>query len=121
MASNPTTWLKGLNAMPDDNATPAPSRYIPTLTEMVTDAPAPAGDVPAPPARPAASAPAVTAEQVLALLAPDLNQRISEAIAQAVHEQMLGLHARVRRGVAAVVQDAVDTALRQADGGPLSG
>ena len=107
--------------MPDDSAAPAPNRYIPTLTEVVTDALAPAGDTPAAPARSAAVAPAVTAEQVLALLAPDLDQRIGEAIAQAVHEQMLGLHARVRRGVAAVVQDAVDTALRQADGGPLSG
>lgn len=121
MASNRTTWLKGQNAMPDDKATPALNRYIPTLTEVVTDALAPSGDAPAPPARAATAVPAVTAEQLLALLAPDLDQRISEAIAQAVHEQMLGLQARVRRGVAAVVQDAVDTALRQAGDGPLSG
>lgn len=116
---------------PDDapGAPSAPHRYIPTLTERVDSAPPapvqpvqPDATAPAAPA-PAAPAPmaAVTPEQVLALLAPDLDQRISAAMAQAVHEQMQGLGARVRRSVAAVVQDAVDTALRQAGKGPMSG
>ena len=112
--------------MTPDNANlppSAPHRYIPTLTERASDGPPPAGQpAPAPEAARAPSAGAtVTAEQVLALLAPDLDQRISEAIAQALHDQMLGLSARVRRSVAAVVQDAVDTALRQAQNGPMSG
>ena len=100
----------------DDFLPSAPHRYVPTLTERVADAqPSPARPPPAP------AGASVTAEQVLALLAPDLDQRISEAIAQALHDQMLGLSARVRRSVAAVVQDAVDTALRQAQNGPMSG
>ena len=80
----------------DDFLPSAPHRYVPTLTERVPDAqPSAARPAPAPAGTPAAGA-AVTAEQVLALLAPDLDQRISEAIAQALHEQMLGLGARVR-------------------------
>lgn len=105
----------------DDFLPSAPHRYVPTLTERVPDAqPSAARPAPAPAGTPAAGA-TVTAEQVLALLAPDLDQRISEAIAQALHDQMLGLSARVRCSVAAVVQDAVDTALRQAQNGPMSG
>ncbi|MFD2379380.1 hypothetical protein ACFSTJ_20495 [Ottowia pentelensis] len=68
---------------------PAPARYVPTLTEVVVDTAQPAAGAPAAPAVSAG----VTAEQVLALLGPELDRRISEAIAQALHEQMLGLHA----------------------------
>ncbi|MEZ5608176.1 MAG: hypothetical protein R3E52_13915 [Burkholderiaceae bacterium] len=98
---------------------PAPARYVPTLTEVVADTgqPAAAG---LPTAAQAVSA-GVTAEQVLALLGPELDRRISEAIALALHEQMLGLHARVRRAVADVVQDAVERALREQGHGPMSG
>ncbi|MBN9404571.1 MAG: hypothetical protein J0I00_04025 [Burkholderiales bacterium] len=96
---------------------PAPARYVPTLTEVVVDIGQPAAGAPAAPAVSAG----VTAEQVLALLGPELDRRISEAIAQALHEQMLGLHARVRRAVADVVQDAVDMALRDRGHGPMSG
>lgn len=97
---------------------PAPARYVPTLTEVVVDTGQPAAG--GAPAAQAVSA-GVTAEQVLALLGPELDRRISEAIAQALHEQMLGLHARVRRAVADVVQDAVAGALREQVRGPMSG
>lgn len=107
--------------MTHDEFTPqsAPARYVPTLTEVVVDTgqPAAAGGAPAAQAVSAG----VTAEQVLALLGPELDRRISEAIAQALHEQMLGLHARVRRAVADVVQDAVAGALREQVRGPMSG
>ena len=101
---------------------PAPARYVPTLTEVVADTGATAdggGPANAPGAQGVSVG--VSAEQLLALLGPELDRRISEAIAQALHEQMLGLHARVRRAVADVVQDAVERALRDQGHGPMSG
>ena len=105
---------------------PAPVRYVPTLTEVVADTGATAdggGPANAPANAPGAQGVSVgvSAEQLLALLGPELDRRISEAIAQALHEQMLGLHARVRRAVADVVQDAVERALRDQGHGPMSG
>ena len=97
----------------------APVRYVPTLTEVVADAGAPTPG--SGPASAQSVSAGVTAEQLLALLGPELDRRISEANAQALHEQMLGLHARVRRAVADVVQDAVERALREQGHGPMSG
>ena len=50
---------------------------------------------------------------MLQTLAPTLDLRISEAIARVLHEQLLGLNARVQREVAAVVKQAVAEALKQ--------
>jgi len=89
-------------------------RFVPTLTEIVNpadlgvDVASAAADI-----APADVRLGITAERVLSMLGPELEQRISEAIAQAVNEQMQGLPARVRRTVADVVQDAVDGALRE--------
>ena len=112
-----------MTTMPNDEITPptAPLRYVPTLTEVVTDAGLPAGAAAARSTGAQGVSVGVTAEQVLALMGSDLDQRISEAIAQALHEQMLGLNARVRRAVADVVQDAVDTAVRRVNDGRMSG
>lgn len=89
-------------------------RFVPTLTEVV-DPDEAGGDAGS---SLAALAPTnvrlgVTAEQVLAMLGPRLDQRIAEAIVQAVDEQLQGLQARVRRSVGDAVQDAVDAALRE--------
>jgi hypothetical protein len=85
-----------------------PPRFVPTLTEVV-ETETPAETVPAPP--PGAAAPSSTADAVAAALlrrlGPDLDRRISEAIARALHEQMLGLNGRVRKAVADVVREAV--------------
>ena len=55
------------------------------------------------------------AQAVLAQIEPVLEQRISEAIARVLHEQMLGLNARVCRAVASEVLDAVAAALERMD------
>ena len=55
------------------------------------------------------------AQAVLAQIEPALEQRLSEAIARVLHEQMLGLNARVRRAVAGEVRDAVAVALERMD------
>ena len=47
------------------------------------------------------------AEALLALLGPDLERRISEAIGRVLHEQMLGLNGRVQKAVAETVREAV--------------
>lgn len=107
---------------PQPQSQSAPARYVPTLTEVVSEAGLPAaGDAPAGAPGAGAAQAGVTAEQVLALLGPELDRRISEAIALALHEQMLGLHARVRRAVAEVVQDAVEGVLSQRGPGSTSG
>ena len=84
-------------------------RNVPTLTEVVGErlrraaATAPAGQ-PLP-------IDTQMAQAVLAELMPTLEHRISEAIARVVHEQMLGLNARVRSAVADEVHAAVGEAL----------
>lgn len=91
-------------------------RFVPTLTEVV-DAAELVPDEGLPPA-PAALADVrvgLSAQQVLELLGPDLEQQIADAIVHAVNDQMLGIQARVRRTVADVVQDAVDAALRRVE------
>ena len=99
-------------------------RLVPTLTEVIAPTPdaapwvAPAGEPVAPMVHPptavAAPAPSVdaVARRVLTQLGPELDQRIAEAIARALHAQMLGLSARVRASVAEVVHEAVADALR---------
>jgi hypothetical protein len=47
------------------------------------------------------------AAAVLRRLGPELDRRITEAIARALQEQMLGLNTRVRKAVADVVREAV--------------
>lgn len=75
---------------------------------------------PAPP--PAASSPSATvdalAAAVLRRLGPELDRRISEAIAHALHEQMLGLNTRVRKAVADVVREAITRSDSQSAGDP---
>lgn len=105
-------------------------RLVPTLTEVIglpSDAPswtAPGGEAVAPVAPPptVAAAPAPSADavarRVLAQLGPELDQRIAEAIARALHAQMLGLSARVRASVAEVVREAVTDTLRAAPASP---
>lgn len=105
-------------------------RLLPTLTEVIAPAPdaapwaAPAGEPMAPmappPAAAATPAPSVdaVARRVLAQLGPELDQRIAEAIARALHTQMLGLSARVRASVAEVVREAVADALRASPARP---
>lgn len=121
---------------PSAPAHPDP-RLVPTLTEVVGRvepvlegaehllpvSPAgawhgPAAEADAAPAPPApAGAAAVPgpplAEQVLDLLGDELERRIGEAIARALHEQMLGLSTRVRAVVAEEVRDAVAQALER--------
>lgn len=120
-------------------------RLVPTLTEVVgrvepvleeaehllPASPAgawhgPAAEADAAPAPPAPPAPAGAAavpgpplaEQVLDLLGDELERRIGEAIARALHEQMLGLSPRVRAVVAEEVRDAVAQALERGLSGP---
>ena len=57
------------------------------------------------------------AQAVLAQIEPALEQRLSEAIARVLHEQMLGLNARVRRAVADEVRSAVSQALERTEAG----
>lgn len=79
-------------------------------TDVVPAPPAPAGAaaIPGPP----------LAEQVLDLLGDELERRIGEAIARALHEQMLGLSTRVRAVVAEEVREAVAQALQRGVPGP---
>lgn len=119
--------------MRDDEDVPSPRpvpRNVPTLTEVVnpdltlhpaTSAaePAPPAHVSAPPqtATPARAAPTVaavpTADELLQRIGPDLDRQISEAIGRVLHEQLLGLNARVRKAVSEVVHEAVVSALTQ--------
>ena len=62
------------------------------------------------PASPAAPATLPDASDLLALLGPDLDRQISEAIGRVLHEQLLGLNGRVQKAVAEVVREAVATA-----------
>jgi len=89
-------------------------RFVPTLTEVVNAQAEPAPAQPAQnaqTAQPAVSPPSAPADAlaaaVLRRLGPELDRRISEAIARALHEQMLGFNSRVRKAVADVVREAV--------------
>ena len=105
----------------DGTARPDP-RLVPTLTEVVgragsRSAPAePAAPVdlaPSPVSPAGATAPEPPlADQVLALLGSELEQRIGAAVARALHEQMLGLSGRIRAVVADEVREAVAQALQ---------
>lgn len=105
---------------PDQEQTPAQPadpgplrplpRNVPTLTEVVgAETGADPSSAPAADDRPstAGSSALPDAESVLALLGPDLDRQISEAIGRVLHEQMLGLNARVQKAVAEVVREAV--------------
>ena len=88
-----------------------PPRNVPTLTEMVAaDAERHSAQADAAPASPAAPATLPDASDLLALLGPDLDRQISEAIGRVLHEQLLGLNVRVQKAVAEVVREAVATA-----------
>ncbi|RRD58461.1 hypothetical protein EII20_02345 [Comamonadaceae bacterium OH2545_COT-014] len=86
-----------------------PPRFVPTLTEVVGEQAAPADGAPAGPRLGALPEPLV--QQVLQAIGPTLDAQISEAIGRVLHEQMLGLNARVQREVAEVVRQAVLSAL----------
>ena len=132
----------------DTPAAPTP-RFVPTLTQVIASDATPAlGDLPTLPSldvpddvlSPAAKAALVaaathaaarpsgtdspapsTADAVLAQIGPDLERLISEAIARVLHEQMLGLNARVRKAVAEVVHETVTKALVQGTPGTKTG
>ncbi|MFD1711739.1 hypothetical protein FVQ98_15250 [Ottowia sp. GY511] len=88
-------------------------RNVPTLTEVV-GAEVPANTPQAPAPRQASAADALSAQPdaqaLLALLGPELDRLISEAIGRVLHEQLLGLNGRVQKTVAEVVRDAIATA-----------
>ena len=100
-----------------DQDTPAQRpvpRNVPTLTEVVgadTAAEVSAESPPVPASVPDAGRGAQPdAQALLALLGPDLDRLISEAIGRVLHEQMLGLNGRVQKAVTEVVRDAIATA-----------
>ncbi|MDO5087447.1 MAG: hypothetical protein Q4D74_07550 [Comamonadaceae bacterium] len=99
--------------MPAGDAAAAPRtppRFVPTLTEVVGEQAAPADGAPA--AEPRLGAlPEPLVQQVLQAIGPTLDAQISEAMGRVLHEQMLGLNARVQREVAEVVRQAVLSAL----------
>lgn len=109
----------------DRDSPPFATRIVPTLTEVVPIRGVATGLAPGAAATPVSvSAPkpadraGEAAARVLAMLQPELDRQIAEAVSRALHEQMQGLHARVQQTVADVVRDAVDRALREADGRP---
>ena len=68
-----------------------------------------------PPAAAPSGQPLDVADSLTQALAPMLEARISEAIARVLHEQLLGLNARVQREVAVVVRQAVAEALERVE------
>ncbi|MBQ9578926.1 MAG: hypothetical protein IJR28_05275 [Ottowia sp.] len=90
-------------------------RNVPMLTEVVGEQQRAAASAPPQPQGVDEHEAQVTqvSQAVLESVLPTLEQRISEAIARVLHEQMLGLNARVRRAVADEVRGAVAEALRQ--------
>jgi hypothetical protein len=58
----------------------------------------------------APSSSAAADDALLRRLGADLDHRISEAVARALHEQMLGFNNRVRKVVADVVREAAASA-----------
>ncbi|MBO7411588.1 MAG: hypothetical protein J6T92_06640 [Ottowia sp.] len=89
-------------------------RNVPMLTEVVGEQRQRAAASKSPPQPQDVDAQTAQVTQaVLGSVLPALEQRISEAIARVLHEQMLGLNARVRRAVADEVRGAVAEALRQ--------
>lgn len=103
---------------PDDNlpiSRPTP-RFVPTLTEIVAP-PAATAEAGSPPSGDSfytpASSPSHQDASVMALLArlgPELDARISETIAQVLHEHMPILNARIRQAVTDVVRETVSAA-----------
>lgn len=96
-----------------------PPRFVPTLTEVVV----PGGAATSAPGAVAAPTPPepvrepVDVDAVMRQLAPELDRRISEAIARVMHEQMLGVHARLERAVTDAAREAVMATLER-DGIP---
>ncbi len=99
-----------------------PPRFVPTLTEVVTPGIASSG---APgvaavsvPASPAAVPEPVDVDAVMRQLAPELDRRISEAIARVMQEQMLGVQARLERAVTDAVRESVRALAEEREGVP---
>jgi hypothetical protein len=90
-----------------------PPRFVPTLTEVVAVQTDTVPAEPPPSAPPSSAADIEDDDALLRRLGADLDRRISEAIARALHEQMLGFNSRVRRVVADVVREAVANAFAQ--------
>ncbi len=108
-------------------APPPVSRFVPTLTEVISPgdaAPAPAEPAaePQPDAVPVTAAAPVSAQAVelavdalLARLAPELDRLVAEAVGRVLHEHMLGFNGRLQKAVGDVVREAVTKAV--AEGG----
>lgn len=99
---------------PDTPQRLPPTRFVPTLTEVVDAAPSTPPDHASPQggalAHPVPDEQLV-ARQVLAALTADMDDRIADAVTHAVHEQLQGLRARVQGAVDDAVQDAIAQAL----------
>ncbi|MDO5290879.1 MAG: hypothetical protein Q4F13_14780 [Pseudomonadota bacterium] len=102
--------------MNDDMTTPSSPRpvprHLPILTEVIgsQEAAAPSAATPSHPPPSAVSADVLGAQELLRQLGPDLDRRIAETIGRVLHEQLLGLNARVQKAVAEVVREAVASA-----------
>lgn len=97
--------------MNDEDTAPPPSqrmapRHLPVLTEVVGEQ----EDAATPLAR-QQPADMLGAQELLQQLGPDLDKRIAEAMGRVLHEQLLGLNARVQKAVAEVVREAVASAV----------
>ena len=101
----------------DEQDAGAPARPVPMLTEVIAvsaqaDEAPPSSETDEAADEAADALAEQTALRALQALTPALDVRISEAIARVLHEQLLGLGARVQREVAAVVRQAVAEALQ---------
>lgn len=85
---------------------PAP-RFVPTLTEVVSPAPADGAAVPAhdPQSEQIVAVSPELAELLLRQLGPELEQRIQQAVRHAVHEQMRGFEAQLQRQLGQAVRE----------------
>ncbi|MDR0479805.1 MAG: hypothetical protein LBH31_08430 [Burkholderiaceae bacterium] len=96
-------------------ATPQPP-YVPVLSEVIGGRSA-APVSPAPPAAapvfdPRDALVRATTQAVLRTLGPEFEQRLAQAMSRALHEQLQGLHTRVRQTLAREVHAAVTAALK---------
>ena len=102
----------------DDVPLPRPApRFIPTLTEVVAAAAAAETGVLAPDsaATTADTAPVSPelADLLLRQLGPELEQRIQQAVRDALHEQMRGFEAQLQRHLGQAVRQALAERLSQ--------
>ncbi len=95
---------------------PAP-RFVPTLTEVVPQAPAAAAAMPDHAGQPELAAPMPVspelADLLLRQLGPELEQRIQQAVRHAVHEQMRGFEAQLQRQLGQAVRELLAERMTQ--------